>query len=1088
MNVYKLKLKRPKLNHVLFIFFMLLGIPLKGATVEKTIKTTVGSTFTVSPWGDTKSKFSSYTCASTSCRAEDASAFTINIASTTTTSYRAYSSTWEDGYYCSYKIEALKAGTYIINGGASCYNYNFNSTSVGYPTVIYHVIVSAKPVVTSISIPSNLTLSIGDNYTFSPVIVESGANTTLTWSSNNPNIVSVDNKGCIKAVSSGIASVRCVASNGVAAECLVTVNPVLANSITLNHQELTIEQGQKATLTATVLPANTTNSKVEWSSSDPSTALVSSDGIIVGLQPGWSIVTATTTDGSAKSATCMVEVLAPTILAESITMNKSELTLTKGETENLQAIISPNNVSNNQVEWKTDNDCVSIDKDGNVTAIKVGNATVTATTKDGTNLSCQCNVSVKERDVTTYDNIIYFEEVIASFGSTYTLPLMLNNKADITAIQFDLSLPEGIDVQKKSDNTTYDIRFNEQADRTDANSHNISSALQEDGTIRVICYSTGSYSFSGNDGAVLDIPIVISEDIALGEHRICINNIVLTDKNETKYTVDNYSSLINIISATLGDPNADGVVDVADIVALANHILGNSTGTFLTDAADLNSDSNIDVADIVSLANKILLGNAVRKNAHKTKALSSANSANVSKFEIAPFVMTAGQKSNNLTLDLYNDNEEFTAFQLDLSLPEGLNIDLNRRGTAFNLSFNTEYDRTDATYHTLSSAEQSNGDVRILCYSTSLETFWGSEGSLINIPVTASADILPGVYSFAIKNIVLTKPDETKVVPADYYGSIIIGDGGNVNDIKLYGTYSEETIDNFSSAFASNTNITSIDLSEISIQTDVSTELTTGNPNTLFYLEGDNTLGNSKNIIKDGICENLTLTDGYPFHATQDFTAVTATYARNIPSAGWCSLCLPFAANTPTGVNVERFVSIDTNASTITFEKGEIDAYKPCIFYTSEPEVTFEASNTTISSAPTEITDGLMIGTLSAIPVGELTGMYALRDDGNGFGVASSTAYSAPFRAFVCTDSSASLIRIVHDFTTNIESLSKENELQVIPDNGYVTIISAKQPQIVTIHDLDGRILKKVSTSKGITTVALPIGIYIINNQKICVK
>ncbi len=1083
---------KPKVSHILLLILSLLAVTLKSATLEKTIYVTVGSTFTISPWHDARIEFPDYICASTSCIARDGDAYalTINTATTTNTRYQAYGGDYYDGYFSSYKVEALQVGTYIINGLGSCYNYSNKTVRVGNVNIIYHIIVSAKPVVTSINIPSNVTLTIGDTYTFSPVIVESGASTTLTWSSNSPNIVSVDNNGNIKAISSGIASIRCVASNGVAAECLVTVKPVLANGVTLNHQELTIEQGQKATLTATVLPTNTTNTKVEWSSSEPGTALVSSDGIVVGLQPGWSIIMATTTDGSAKSATCMVEVKAPLILAETITMNKSELTLTKGYTVQLQAVISPNTVSNNQIEWSTNNDCISVDEHGNITAVKVGNAIVSATTKDGTNLSCQCSVSVKERDVATYDNIIYFEEAIVSSGSTFTLPLMLNNKADITAIQFDLKLPEGVDIQKKSDNVSYNISFNEQSERTDISSHSISNALQEDGAIRVICYSTGLNSFFGNSGAILDIPLEISEEITLGEHLISIENIVLTDKNETKYTIDNYSSLLNVISATLGDSNADDVVDVADIVALANHILGNTSGTFLVDAADLNGDGNIDVADIVSLANKILSGTSA-KSSRKAYIRNIATHENVSRFEIVPFVMTAGQKSNNLALDLYN-NEEFTAFQLDLSLPEGLNIDLNRRGSAFNLSFNTEYDRTDATYHTLSSAEQSNGDVRILCYSTSLEVFWGNEGTLINIPVTASADMAPGIYSFRIKNIVLTKPDETKVIPADYRGSIIIGNGGNVDDIKLYGAYSGEALVDFSAALSSNTYITGIDMTEASVLNGVNAELNTGNPNTLIYVKDSNALGNTKNIVVDENCYDLNLTDGHPFNASKPFTASEASYARTVSAPGWYSICLPFSADASAGVEVERYGSFDESTSELVFNRGDVDAYKPCIFNApATGEVAFTATNVEVAATPAVAEDGMMVGAFSKVEGSALTGCYALKADGTGFGTCGSNTYVPPFRAYVKTSATgANVLKLVHGGdVTGIDEVVESGDLLISVQDGECTVKAVGKAVQVCIHSLDGRLVKKmVLAANAGETVILPAGIYMINKNKIIVK
>ena len=58
-----------------------------------------------------------------------------------------------------------------------------------------------------------------------------------------------------------------------------------------------------------------------------------------------------------------------------------------------------------------------------------------------------------------------------------------------------------------------------------------------------------------------------------------------------------------------GDANGDGVVDVTDIVSIANAILGRPSNSFDATAADVNGDGSIDVTDIVVIANMILRGN-----------------------------------------------------------------------------------------------------------------------------------------------------------------------------------------------------------------------------------------------------------------------------------------------------------------------------------------------------------------------------------------------------------------------------------------------------------------------------------------------
>lgn len=82
---------------------------------------------------------------------------------------------------------------------------------------------------------------------------------------------------------------------------------VLATSVAINEETLSLTTvGETATLTATVLPENVTDSTVTWTSSDESVATVSSEGVVTAVANGTAIITATTNDGSNLSATCTV--------------------------------------------------------------------------------------------------------------------------------------------------------------------------------------------------------------------------------------------------------------------------------------------------------------------------------------------------------------------------------------------------------------------------------------------------------------------------------------------------------------------------------------------------------------------------------------------------------------------------------------------------------------------------------------------------------------------------------------------------------------------------------------------------------------
>lgn len=228
------------------------------------------------------------------------------------------------GSYTTYKVTALKPGTYVIQGSASsCTSYTKTQSSIYWSTYSISAKASGSFTctvtvvdVTSISIPNTKTMTIGENYTFTPTIYQTGATTTLKWSSSDTSIASISSSGVLTAIGLGTATITCTAHNGVSTQCLVTVNPRLASSISLNASTAELVSGEQLKLTATLLPANTTNKTVTWITSNPSIATVDDNGLVTAISPGQCSITATTADGSNKTASCFINVLSNVLYAE----------------------------------------------------------------------------------------------------------------------------------------------------------------------------------------------------------------------------------------------------------------------------------------------------------------------------------------------------------------------------------------------------------------------------------------------------------------------------------------------------------------------------------------------------------------------------------------------------------------------------------------------------------------------------------------------------------------------------------------------------------------------------------------------------
>ena len=150
-------------------------------------------------------------------------------------------------------------------------------------------------------------------------------------------------------------------------------------SVTLAPETLSIEEGKTAELTATISPANASDQQFSWDVKDTEIASVygytSETKTVTALKEGQTQMTVTV-DG--QTASCTVTVTPRTISVESITLNKTQLSLVKGATETLTATVLPTTATDKAVTWESSDTAVATVENGVVTAVAAGNATITA--------------------------------------------------------------------------------------------------------------------------------------------------------------------------------------------------------------------------------------------------------------------------------------------------------------------------------------------------------------------------------------------------------------------------------------------------------------------------------------------------------------------------------------------------------------------------------------------------------------------------------------------------------------------------------------------------------------------------------------
>ncbi|MBO5936301.1 MAG: Ig domain-containing protein, partial [Clostridia bacterium] len=265
---------------------------------------------------------------------------------------------------------------------------------------------------------TSLTLDDGKSYILdATVLPENTTSKSVTWSSSNKKVVTVDAYGDVTAVAPGTAYIYCKTKDtGVTAKCKVTVKEVKPTSIKFSSKSTTIEYGETKTLKPTIKPSNATDKSLTWTSSNPKVVKVTSAGKIKGLKAGESaVITATTNTGK---LVAKITVKVNPVTVSKITLNKTSLTLSKGKSSTLTATIKPANATNQTLTWTSSNTkIVKVSSTGKVTAVKNGTATITCKAPNGKTATCKVTV----KDIAATDFKLDKTSVLADKGAVFTI-------------------------------------------------------------------------------------------------------------------------------------------------------------------------------------------------------------------------------------------------------------------------------------------------------------------------------------------------------------------------------------------------------------------------------------------------------------------------------------------------------------------------------------------------------------------------------------------------------------------------------------------------------------------------------------------
>ena len=259
-------------------------------------------------------------------------------------------------------------------------------------TVQYRIAVIQQVTRLAVTAPEK-SVAVGGTVALTPVFTPEDATIRqVTWASSNEKVATVDAKGTVTGLFRGNARITATATDGSGIRANISVQvEQRAEGIQLDKPELTVDIGRTAALKATVLPANTNDKGVEWTSSNEAVATVNAQGRVTGVALGECEITCSSKVNGAAQAKAVVHVQQP---VKRVSFGDAPVVYVN-ETGKLTWNIEPADATNQALTFKSGNTKVlTVSEDGTVTGVKAGEAVVTAVTTDGSNRQAKVKVKV----------------------------------------------------------------------------------------------------------------------------------------------------------------------------------------------------------------------------------------------------------------------------------------------------------------------------------------------------------------------------------------------------------------------------------------------------------------------------------------------------------------------------------------------------------------------------------------------------------------------------------------------------------------------------------------------------------------------
>lgn len=254
---------------------------------------------------------------------------------------------------------------------------------------------------------TNYTLNVGDQKYILPDFTPMNAsNRELEWKVANESVLSIDEKGFVKANSIGKSIIYATSKDGEKmASTTITVKPCRISSIYLSESSVSLAYGDSIQLESRISPEYASNKNLVYDSSNSRIVKVSDTGLMKAVGIGMARIFVMSNDGSEIIASCDVEVTRENIYANSITVSAVSDNMDPDTTMQMNAFILPSDTTNKNVIWRVDDTEKGFINAKGVLYVKKDSGcqtiTVTATTKDGSDLSGSYEITINPPKIET---------------------------------------------------------------------------------------------------------------------------------------------------------------------------------------------------------------------------------------------------------------------------------------------------------------------------------------------------------------------------------------------------------------------------------------------------------------------------------------------------------------------------------------------------------------------------------------------------------------------------------------------------------------------------------------------------------------